>query len=301
MHLFKIILISSILALGVAAVELPPNVEKVYEHQQNLAQGLTFLIALIAGMLTFTSPCGFIVLPTYLAFALNKRSAHTTAAFSLGLVISFSMMGLIAGVVGSFFSTYQELLATISGAFLILFGILLFLNKGFAIRQYRMKRAPTNLRGFAALGFFFGMGWSPCIGPVLASIGFLAANMHLINAVLLFTTYAFGIIIPLTIFSYASDRYNLSRYVNTEWKGKPLYNLAGGTLLILVGSIILVNKGTSILMEKIPEYAPWNMEWYVHVNRALLESTIFTSQTAQALGLITGIALLGALIWRLKR
>src|SRR3972149_7731780 len=100
-----------------AALELPPGVQKLYEYQNQIALSITFLIAFIGGILTFTSPCGFVVLPTFFAYLFKerKRALFMTAIFSLGMTLAFIIFGLVAGFVGNFFNEYKEVFAMISG------------------------------------------------------------------------------------------------------------------------------------------------------------------------------------------
>ena len=103
------------LATTVAAIELPPGLIKMQEYQQNLALSITFLIAFIGGIISFTSPCGFVVLPTFFAYLFKerKRALFMTATFALGMTLAFVLFGLVAGAMGDFFNVYKEFFASL--------------------------------------------------------------------------------------------------------------------------------------------------------------------------------------------
>src|SRR3989338_6366696 len=136
-----------------AQQELPIGLQRLKQYEQQLASSITFLLAFFAGLISMTSPCGI---------------ALMTTAFSLGLLIAFTIFGLIAGFLGNFFNNYKLTFAVVSGFILVFFGILLFLNMGFTIFNFKLDyRKQESFFSVAALGFFFGVGWTPCVGHIL--------------------------------------------------------------------------------------------------------------------------------------
>ena len=298
------IFIALAILVPVAALELPPGVQKLYAYQNQVALSITFLVAFIGGIITFTSPCGFVVLPTFFSYLFKerKRAMFMTAIFSLGMTIAFIIFGIIAGFLGNFFNDYKSFFAMISGILLLLFGIMMIFNKGFSFFDFRIKHKPNHSWGVFFLGFFFAIGWTPCVGPVLGGIIVLASGVgSVFKAALLFGFYSLGVALPLMIVSYFSDKYDVakwftSRHIEFSIFGKKiythLYGIIGGILLIVIGLIMFFGKGTKIFMDKIPEYLPWTMDMFTDINEKLVEQSFFTGRTANIIGIAIGLILL---------
>lgn len=306
----KICLVLFLLTVtAISAFEFPQNVQKLFDYQQQLAQSVTFLVAFLAGIITFTSPCGFVILPTFFSYLFKERqrALRMTAMFSLGLTVAFVLVGIIAGIVGEVFNPYKTVFATLSGILLIAFGIMLFFNIGFSFLDFKVKHKPND--GYWSvflLGFLLAVAWTPCVGPVLGSIFVLAANTtSVLKSTLLFASYALGVTFPLMVASYFSDRYDLakvfvSKHRSFEFFGKKIhthtYNVVAGVVLIIIGSITFTGKGTGFFMDTIPQYLPWTMEWFVAANQALVESTFFTSIAANVIGMFLVLSIIVLII-----
>ncbi len=287
----------------VYSADLPPGLIMLQEYEQQLGMSITFLIAFLAGIVSFTSPCGFAVLPTYFSFAFKdkRKSLAMTTAFSVGMLLAFVLFGLVAGLVGDFLNIYKVDFAGFSGYAIIFFGILLLLNKGFSIFNMKINSYNKNtFFGMMLFGFVFGTAWTPCVGPVLVGIIILAANSSsAIAGTLSLFFYGLGVIVPLLLVSYLSDRYNWSEKKLFRGKvfsfnifGKQIdihsYNLIGGLILILVGISIVLYKGTFFFQTTLVEYIPWSMGLWGYLNEKMVESEILKS----ALGNILGIFIL---------
>ena len=207
-----LIFMSLLASLVFAQQELPIGLQRLKQYEQQLASSITFLLAFFAGLISMTSPCGIALLPTFfsVAFKDRKKAVLMTSAFWLGLLIAFTIFGLIAGFLGNFFNTYKLTFAVISGYMLIFFGILLFFNIGFSIFNFKLDyRKGQSFFSVAMLGFFFGIGWTPCVGPILVGILVLAANAAtVLNGTLMLIFYGIGIVAPLIVLAYFSDRYD---------------------------------------------------------------------------------------------
>jgi cytochrome c-type biogenesis protein len=299
--LIALILITSVAADTLEGLKLPPGVQKLKDYQQELALSITFLIAFLGGILSFTSPCGFVVLPAFFSYVFKerKRAMYMTATFSLGMTIAFILFGLVAGAVGDFFNLYKEFFASISGGLLIVFGIMMIFNKGFSVFDFKMKHKPNHGWGVFFLGFFFAIGWTPCVGPILGGMILLAADTaNMIRGATLFGFYALGVALPLLLVSWLSDKYDISKWFQSkhiEFKffGSKVYThvygIVGGIMLIIIGLIMFLMQGTRVFMDKIPQYISWNMTFFTHMNEALVESTFFTSGIAQVIGVVLGL------------
>ena len=100
--LFLLFLALFILAGFASAQGLPPGLLKIQEYNQQIASNVNILIALLAGFISFTSPCGFALLPAFFTFMFKerKKAVFMTAAFSLGITAAFAIFGFIAALFG---------------------------------------------------------------------------------------------------------------------------------------------------------------------------------------------------------
>ena len=315
----KIILVLILMSLlaGIAfAQELPIGLQKLKQQEQQLALSITFLLAFFAGLISMTSPCGIVLLPTFFSvvFKDRKKAVLMTSAFSLGLLAAFTIFGLIAGSLGNFFNDYKLTFAVISGYMLILFGILLFLNIGFTIFNFKLDyRKGQSFFSAATLGFFFGIGWTPCVGPILAGILLLAANSAtVLNGTLMLIFYGIGIASPLIMLAYFSDKYDLAN--SKILRGKQIefnlfnqkiithtYNLIGGTILAAIGILMVIFQGTFFFQTELPKYVPWSMSFWSYLNDISLETSIFTSTIGNIFGIIIALLIILFVVRYLKR
>ncbi|GEM_PF-443484 len=227
-------------------------------------RNVSFAIAFLAGILSIFSPCTVAVVPAFIALTFKEKSAisRMTAVFFLGFSLSFMALGILIAYLGKvsfvFFQNDSAALIQGIGFLLVVFGVLTFLGKGFMFINLKI-RPGHDVPGVFAFGALFAVGWSACTGPVIAGILSIAAvlNNYAYAALLLFF-YSLGIALPLFVMAFAYDRYNLaeSRLVR-GWE----YNLrifgqefiihttkaAAGVLLILLGLLFIVFRGTTIL------------------------------------------------------
>jgi cytochrome c biogenesis protein CcdA len=298
--LFALLMIPAVLAheTGEPHLELPPGVQQIEEYQQNLALSVNLLIAFLAGIIGFVSPCGFAVFPAFFSFLFKerKRAVFLTIAFTFGIMLSFVLMGIAAGALGVFFNQLKREFALVSGLLLVFFGILLLLNKGFTFLTFRMDHPQKQKTFFtmASLGFFFALGWTPCVGPILSGILVLAANTGTaITGGIMLAAYAFGVAVPLLIVAFLSDKYDFSRFFqrgHLEFSlfGKKMhthaYNIIGGLLLIGLGAVIAIFRGSQAIEQFLVEYTPWKMDWLYRINDAVLASPL-TNKIAGIIGI----------------
>lgn len=207
-------------------------------------------VALLAGVLSFLSPCVLPIVPPYLAYMTGvkvsalrerQRSAVLPALFFvLGLSTVFLLMGYAASAFGRAFLQYQPILVKASGVFVILLG-LHFLHVFRIPLLDREARLDTGDRGGSALGAYmlglaFAFGWTPCIGPQLSMILTLAATDPGRGTGLL-GVYAVGLGIPFLLSALFIERSmgvmnRIKRHLGTIER-------VSGILLIAVGVLLL--------------------------------------------------------------
>lgn len=168
-----------------------------------------------------------------------KVTLHSIA-FLLGVSMVFISFGLIGGAIGDFLFDYGDAVRILAGSFLLLFGLIMLrlIPIPFLQRDLRahLTSKPSGYAGSVLVGLAFGAGWSPCIGPILASIITLAsARGSALQGGILLAIYSLGFAIP---FLLAAQALPLVRKLN---KYLPLIERIGGVLLILVGVLLLSN------------------------------------------------------------
>ena len=231
------------------------------------------IVALIAGLLSFLSPCVLPIVPPYLAYMSGISMAEMTGGrargrtvvpalfFVLGLSTVFLFLGFTASAFGAFFLHNQEVFSKISGAVVILFG-LHFLGV-FRIpmldREARLEAGDTGGTAFGAyvLGLAFAFGWTPCIGPQLGAILSLAASeASIARGTTLLGVYAIGLGIPFLLAAVFVER---SMGLMTRLKPHMrLIERAMGVLLIVVGLALLTGAFSAFafwLLETFPGLA----------------------------------------------
>lgn len=226
------------------------------EGLENLESPLIILllIALVAGFLSFASPCTLPILPAFLAYTLTatkKGVKGMTAAFFLGLILVFTLLGMSATVVGGFLRSNLTLFSQIAGIAIIIFGIMAILGKGFVGIKIK-KRQPTTYLGSFFFGSAMGISWTPCIGPILVSILLLASTTDtVVTGGLLLLVYGLGLAVPLIILSTFIGRVNKNNIIWRLIEGRELTlkigqkklhlhtsALISGLLFIILGYLI---------------------------------------------------------------
>ena len=212
------------------------------------------IIAFLAGIISFLSPCVLPIVPPYLAYisgitlteATEKENSKTVffaaVFFVMGLSTVFLILGFTASTIGKTFVFYQDSFKLIAGLVVMLFGLhfLRLFRLGFLDHEARFKATSQNGSAFGAyvLGLAFAFGWTPCIGPQLAAILTLAASEGSVSqGTLLLGTYALGLGLPFLIVALFLNR--LSGTVNWFKNRMSVIESLMGLLLWTIGLMVL--------------------------------------------------------------
>lgn len=234
------------------------------DETQAVSAGLAFS----AGLLSFLSPCVLPLIPSYAAFITGMSMDQLTSTgqqtrtisrrtifvrgglFVLGFSVVFVALGATISAAGFFFGDYTVWIGRIGGIILVAFGLHLMglLRIPGVERDYlKMKfgKKPVGHIGAFAVGMGFGAGWTPCIGPILASILTLAATTSSVSqGTTLLVIYSAGLAIPFMVSTLALDRFLKGFQKFRKWL--PWVNRISGILLIALG-IILVTGALALL------------------------------------------------------
>lgn len=229
------------------------------------------LVALLAGVVSFLSPCVLPIVPPYLAYMTGvgvnglktgERSAVPAAVmFVLGLSTVFLVMGFAASTFGRMFLEYQIWLARIAGVAVIIMG-LHFLHIFRIPILDREARLETGDQGGSALGAYvlglaFAFGWTPCIGPLLGTILSLAAtDADATRGTALLAVYALGLGIPFLLSAIFINRaIGLMNRIKPHMK---TIERVMGVLLIAVGLMLVSGRMADLsywMLETLPGLA----------------------------------------------
>lgn len=221
--------------------------------QQTAASGslaLAVPVALIAGLVSFFSPCVIPLLPGYLSYATGLSGADLADArrgrmlagsvlFVLGFAAVFVAIGTAAGSLGSWLVVWQREITVVLGVLTIVLGLMFAGLVPGLQRDWRIHRVPAvGLAAAPLLGFLFGLGWSPCLGPTLAVITNLSINEGTAaRGALLSGIYALGLGLPF-IGAALAYRKSLAFFAVIR-RHQQLITRAGGLMLVLVGVLLV--------------------------------------------------------------
>lgn len=224
-------------------------------------QTTPLLITLLAGILTFLSPCILPLVPAYMSYVcgeslqdLKEKKASLTLLykalfFTLGFSLIFILFGISSAKIIDVFAPHW--LKQIGGIIIVIFG-LHFLGILRISLLYKTKTISFDINKNHFLGYFlspfllgvsFALGWSPCLGPIFSSIIILSSSNQTFG-ILLIVTYAVGLAIPfLLVAFFIRKAFNLFKKIKKYFR---IIEICSGILLILLGICIVFD-----LMDKI--------------------------------------------------
>lgn len=211
---------------------------------------LAIPVALLAGLVSFFSPCVIPLLPGYLSYATglsgadleNARRGRMLAGallFVLGFTVVFVAIGTAAGSLGGWLVDYKREITVVLGLVTIVLGLMFAGWLPGLQRDWRIHQVPAvGLAAAPLLGFLFGLGWSPCMGPTLAVITQLSLNEGTASrGALLSAIYALGLGLP---FILAALAYRRALAVFGVIRRHQVWVMrAGGLMLVMVGVLLV--------------------------------------------------------------
>lgn len=204
---------------------------------------LSLPIAFLAGILSFLSPCVLPLVPTYLLYLGGQqgRPIRNALFFVLGFSAIFFLLGLPFTLLGGLLFEYRDLLGRIGGGVLILLGLyMLGLKPKWGV-NLRYQGPTDRPWGAFVLGIVLGLGWTPCIGPILGGILTLTATgggIHLLVA------YILGLAVPFMLVALFAER--ARAFLRRAARLSHTVEIVAGVALIAVGILLLTGTFTQL-------------------------------------------------------
>ena len=216
--------------------------------------------ALLAGLLSFFSPCVLPLVPSYFVFitgssldeltgtpsvAVRAKIVLATTAFVLGFSTIFILLGASASYLSAILFQVRPYLRIIGGLLIIVLGLhltgVLRIRALYMEKRLHLKDKPLHFLGAFVVGMAFGAGWSPCIGPLLGSILILASSQETVTeGILLLGTYSAGLALPFIVLSISIGF--AVRFIRRTTRIMGYINTAAGVLLICTGILLVTDK-----------------------------------------------------------
>ncbi|MCM3763055.1 cytochrome c biogenesis protein CcdA [Alkalihalobacillus oceani] len=218
---------------------------------------VTIFLAFAAGVLSFVSPCNLPLYPAFLSYitgltmddfkqkgkGLPPKAMLHTLIFILGFSTIFIVLGMSTSFIGELFIRYNNLIRQIGAIFIVVFGLVtigvikpMFLMKN---HQVKLSKRPSGFVGTYVIGLAFAAGWTPCIGPILASVIALSVS-NPGSGMLYMSAYSVGFAIPFFFMTFFIGKMNwIKKYMNLIMK-------VGGALMIVFGTALYFDWMTRI-------------------------------------------------------
>ncbi len=237
---------------------------------------ITATAALLAGILSFFSPCVLPLVPAYLSYmsgasvedlmaARGSQALRRTGIKSLFFVLGFSavfvLMGATATSLGQLLTANRAVLVKASGIIIVVFGLhmsgLFKIKALYAEKRFHTRLEKIGIAGSFLIGITFAFGWTPCLGPALGSIMMMAADSStVIHGMRLLALYSIGLGIPFLAAGFATGSVlgALSKFKRHFRK----IEIASGTLMVLVGALVF----TGMLQSFSAQLGVWLTSWH---------------------------------------
>ncbi len=224
-----------------------------------LMSDINIFLAFGAGLLSFISPCCLPLYPAFLSYItgmsinelksenarIQKRSLLHTLFFLLGFSVIFIAIGFGTSFIGNLFLNYQDLIRQIGAILIVFFGLVILgvftpdvLMKE---RRFEFQNRPAGLLGSILIGMAFAAGWTPCTGPILASV-ILLATSNPGSGIIYMIAYTLGFAIPFFILSFFIGKINWIKKHNV------MIMKIGGVIMIIMGVMLFFDWLTKIII-----------------------------------------------------
>lgn len=233
---------------------------------------VTYLVAFAGGILTFFASCLLPLVPAYVAYlagtslsdlsSKEKATKYKTTifydslAFVAGFLVIFIIFGLTASTLGYVFNSYRLIIQRIGGIAILILGLLILgAIKPFFLLKERKLNLPSNLTRFKLINSFlfgvtFGFAWSPCIGPILATILFWSSQSETIfkGTTMLFA-FGLGMAVPFILLGLFSEK--LLPLIRKFSYLTRVSQILSGIILVLMGIALITGKAELVSMQLI--------------------------------------------------
>jgi len=229
------------------------------------SNNITVISAFIAGLLSFLSPCVLPLIPSYITYITGLSFADLQAEnpsskvrrqtiihsllFIAGFTFVFILLGASATFLGGFLQEHMKLIRRVGGVLIVLFGVhltgLVPIQLLLGEKRMTIRNKPAGYAGSFLVGVAFSAGWTPCIGPILASILMVAATEEtLYHGIILLLAYSMGLAIPFFLSALAMHRFLVT--FNRFKKYIRLFEIVTGIFLIIIGIMVYGNYLTKL-------------------------------------------------------
>lgn len=238
---------------------------------------LALPLALLAGLVSFASPCVLPLVPGYLAYVGGTAEGRTSARasrgprggrgrvalgaalFVAGFTVVFVVAGFVVGTLGALVASRLDLVTRLAGVVVIVLGLVFLGRVTWAQRTLKPRVAPRiGLVGAPVLGAVFALGWSPCIGPTLGAIWALSLNgASAATGVLLAVVYSLGLGVPFIVVALGLGW--ATRSVGALRRHIRAINVVGGLALVAIGVLMVSGLWNAWVLELqgvIPDFVP---------------------------------------------
>jgi cytochrome c-type biogenesis protein len=219
--------------------------------------GTSPLLAFAAGLLSFLSPCVIPLIPSYLTFLggtsfaelsaggpLRARLIARTLLFVLGFSLVFTALGVAMSGVGAFLGGASRAVSYIAGGVIVIFGLNVIFDFWKLLdveRRLHLERRPAGWLGSLFVGMAFAAGWTPCVGPILASILFVAGtSADVARGAFLLLAYSLGLGLPFVAAGLFFGFFMRQVQRLRPWLGA--IRIASGLFLVALGVLVILGR-----------------------------------------------------------